>query len=248
MKIDISLEQSDIKSIELDDIEYSDGYYHYYISFDNIEVNDIQDNNDNFLILISGHFNKGGWSIGSGTFKGKLIIYKNDELLEELANHKLEADYMEFYFRFGEGEFEPDADLTLSENVENLIDESNETCGDGNFGIDWYGVISEKSKPLLLDKLKQLFPTENFENLDEFDSWNRDSVIGKLQDLDIITDWSFNDKFDDSLGKIILPDFIEHYTGYTFDDPDLDLTWEIEGKPYSSNNDVDFSYAYIYTY
>ena len=97
----IILDKKDIKSIEIEDFTFRDyGGLSAGIIFD-VDNDSIEviDEEDKIKIKIEGSYeNEGIHADGRGQFSGKLIIYKDDELFEELEKGRLLADYIDIDF------------------------------------------------------------------------------------------------------------------------------------------------------
>lgn len=247
MKVNIILEENDIKKVVIDTIDIDNrpaGYDHVQLS--DIDVYDIIDDDDIITIEVFGNFDRDGYSSQSGKFEGKLIINKDDALLEEIANKKIIIDEIDIDLTGGNDSYSADINDTLSENVEDLRDAEDEAAGDA-FGcapsvLQWkYVLNNEKLIPELKKVLKNEFPNESFDEL------NVDELIKKLDELEVLDadeyDPSFNEDYDDTIGKVILPYFIKEFTDIDFTD-DRE-SWNINNV---HNDDTDFGDMYILLY
>ena len=127
----IMLEKKDIRSIKLEDFTFKDlAGYSAGMIFDVDDNYELIDEENQIIIEIKGSYhNKGTYTGGRGHFSGELFIYKDDEIFSELENGRLRADLIELDCDIGGdagSTFKVDMSLTLSENINNLIDLENE--------------------------------------------------------------------------------------------------------------------------
>lgn len=255
----IVLEKKDIRNIELEDFTFmSCGYYDGVIIFNVDDEYELLDEEDEIIIEISGIYQiTSRYGPERGSFSGKLIIYKDDELFSELEEGKIFADFIELNCSVG-STFKVDTSSTLSENIHYLTSLEKETLGDnGDSVFNWEEFLDNED---LLNELepeikKIISDSEDDELKDELkDVDNIFDILdieGFLSVEGIIDDDKkypkFNEKYDNTLGKIMFPYFKKEFDDYVFE-VESDGEYSISGEPGEKvmKGCTIINYAYIY--
>lgn len=243
----IILDKKDIKSIEIEDFTFRDyGGLSAGIVFD-VDNDSIEviDEEDKIKIKIEGSYeNEGIHADGRGQFSGKLIIYKDDELFEELEKGRLLADYIDIDFSAGGGDpFTVYSDHGLSFNIFCFIDDERQVFNDyDHSAFNWTEFLNNKELlSKLIPELKKMFPDKSI-------SEDVDNLVNFLEEQEIIDTHEynpeFNEKYDNTLGKIIFPYFKKEFDGYVFEDDDGGFS--ISGEPGDEKDGTTINYTYIY--
>lgn len=175
----------------------------------------VKENEDEIEIKVTGTFkiwpycNYDNDYGDRGTFEGTLTIDKDEEYENELKDKTLQIDYADVLYTFKVTPFEPDESATLSKNIEKLESLYNSI----DFADDeflWKDLFKdEKLREKVIEELNKQSSYNDFDNID--------LLVETLEKLEIIkedTYLGFNEKYDDTFGKIILPYFINKYDKY----------------------------------
>lgn len=248
----IILEKKDIKCIELEDFTFKDlvGYPAGMI-FDVDDKYELTDEEDQFIIEIEGSYhNEGIHTGGRGRFSGKLFIYKDDDIFSELEEGRLRADLIELDCDVGGdagSTFKVDTSLTLSENIDKLTN-LEDSVFYGNYdcsAFDWVIFLRDHKDLVstLKSEIKKIIPNKPIpENI-------RD-LVNFLEEQGIINNDKyrprFDEKYDNTLGNIIMPYFKRDFDDYVFEYNDG--RFYISGEPGDEDENwgVDINNVYIY--
>lgn len=248
----IILEKKDIRSIKLEDFTFKDlAGYSAGMIFDVDDNYELTDEEDQIIIEIEGSYhNKGLHTGGRGYFYGELIIYKDDKIFNELEEGRLRADHIMLKCSIGGDSgstFKVDTSLTLSENIDKLTS-LEDSVFYGNYdcsAFDWVFFLRDHEDLVskLKSEIKKIIPNkpipENIRDLVDF-----------LEEQGIIDNDKYSpcldEKYDNTLGKIIMPYFKRDFDDYVFEDNDG--RFSISGEPgdEDENEGVDINNAYIY--
>lgn len=238
MKINVELNENDIKRIEIDDHEYSDSVgYDAYISFDVDDTYEVINDEDKIIIKVRGKFeNEGFHEDGDGRFEGSLYISAED-LLESYSKKIIPVNNIYLSCTFGgNNTFNVDTSRGLSYNLEQLI-ETEEPAFRGNFesNFKWIELLDNESLQ------KELIPVLNDVLNDNFNDLNTEELVDKLNELDVIDVHeycpTFNEEYDNNIGKVIMSYFAKDWDGYV---PELDESFSL--------NEDDIKEARVYLY